>query len=260
VHRSRLGGLSIDCRVGDLSAPGAFWSRALGLAVTKQPASDGLGAYVALGRAAGVLHVEVQRVDHDPRVHLDIETDDVDAEVARLEDLGARRFASVRDWWVMEAPTGQRFCVVRVQNPDFGATATAWPGRQPEAATHRSRLGGLIVDCRVDDIDGAGAFWSTALGLAVRQPPSAADPNYASLDHAAGGLHVEVQRVDHDPRVHLDIETDDVDAEVRRLESLGALRVRPVHDWWVMQAPTGQRFCIVPAQNPEFAATARVWA
>lgn len=259
MHRSRLNGLSVDCRVDGLDAPGAFWARALGLAVTKELSSDGLGAYVALERAMGGLYVEAQRVDHDPRVHLDIETDDVDAEVRRLEGLGARRVESVRDWWVMEAPTGQRFCVVRAQNPAFEATATTWPGRRPGATTHRSRLGGLIVDCRTDDIDGAGAFWSAALGLAVREPPSAADPNYVTLDRAAGGLHVEVQRVDHDPRVHLDIETDDVDAEVRRLESLGAMKVRHVQDWWVMESPTGQRFCVVPAQNPEFQATATVW-
>jgi hypothetical protein len=60
-------------------------------------------------------------------VHLDIETDDIDAEVRRLEALGARRVAQIRSWWVMEAPTGQRFCVVRRSSPDFDAKANAWP-------------------------------------------------------------------------------------------------------------------------------------
>lgn len=259
MHRSRLGGLSIDCRVGDLGAPSAFWARALGLALTKGPTSDGPGAYAALQRTMGGLHVEVQRVDHDPRVHLDIEADDVEAEACRLEGLGAKRIKAVRDWWVMEAPTGQRFCVVRAQSPDFAATATKWPAPQPDVSTHRSRLGGLIVDCRTNDISGAGAFWSLALGLAIREPPSAADPNYVALVDAAGGVQVEVQRVDHDPRVHLDIETDDVDTEVRRLEGLSAQKVRHVQDWWVMEAPTGQRFCVVPAVGPDFAATATAW-
>ena len=68
--------------------------------------------------------IVIQQVDHQSRVHLDIETDDIDAEVARLEALGAKRVAQVKTWWVMEAPTGQRFCVVRPQNEGFAARAT----------------------------------------------------------------------------------------------------------------------------------------
>jgi hypothetical protein len=59
-----------------------------------------------------------------------------------------------------------------------------------------------------------------------------------------------VQQVGHDSRVHLDIESDDIEAEVRRLESLGAKRVEFVHTWCVMEAPTGQRFCVVRPQRP----------
>jgi hypothetical protein len=60
-------------------------------------------------------HIEVQQVEHESRVHLDIESDDIEAEVRRLESLGARRLQNVQTWVVMEAPTGQRFCVVRPQ-------------------------------------------------------------------------------------------------------------------------------------------------
>ena len=76
------------------------------------------------------LHIEVQKVEHDSRVHIDIETDDIEAEVHRLEKLGARRVAYVKRWWVMEAPTGQRFCVVRPQRPDFDHRANSWAGEQ----------------------------------------------------------------------------------------------------------------------------------
>ena len=72
------------------------------------------------------VHIEVQKVDHASRVHLDIETDDIEAEVARLEDLGARRIADIRRWVVMEAPTGQRFCVVRPQHANFDQVAKLW--------------------------------------------------------------------------------------------------------------------------------------
>ncbi len=72
------------------------------------------------------VHIEVQQVTHPSRVHLDIETDDIEAEVARLERLGARRIATVKQWVVMEAPTGQRFCVVRPQRDDFEDCAKRW--------------------------------------------------------------------------------------------------------------------------------------
>jgi hypothetical protein len=70
--------------------------------------------------------VEIQRVDHESRVHRDIETDDIPAEVARLAKLGATVVNQLERWVVMQAPTGQRFCVVRVQRPDFPTNANYW--------------------------------------------------------------------------------------------------------------------------------------
>ena len=72
------------------------------------------------------LHIEVQSVEHESRLHLDIETDDIEAEVGRLEALGAKRVKQVRTWWIMEAPTGQRFCVVRPQRDDFPSRSHTW--------------------------------------------------------------------------------------------------------------------------------------
>jgi len=123
---------------------------------------------------------------------------------------------------------------------------------------HKSRLAGIIIDCRTTDLHGAAQFWSRALGLPVR--PSAADEDrgYAVLA-TRGDQYAEVQAVQHDSRVHLDIETDDVEAEVRRLEKLGARRLQQVRSWWVMAAPTGQRFCVVPAVNAAFERDANRW-
>jgi hypothetical protein len=73
------------------------------------------GKYVELVDPSGQLHIEVQSVSHPSRVHLDIEAVDVEAEAERLEELGARRIEQVNTWWVMEAPTGQRFCVVQAK-------------------------------------------------------------------------------------------------------------------------------------------------
>jgi hypothetical protein len=68
----------------------------------------------------------VQKVDHPSRIHLDIESDDLDAEVARLEALGARRLGFVKRWWVLEAPTGQRFCVVNPQRGPIAGRFNVW--------------------------------------------------------------------------------------------------------------------------------------
>lgn len=124
---------------------------------------------------------------------------------------------------------------------------------------HRSRLAGLIIDCRTDDLDAAADFWSKALGVDRGSPLSDPGARYVTLQMPAGEPHVEVQRVDHASRVHLDIETDDIGAEVKRLESLGATRVGAVRDWCVMEAPTGQRFCVVPAESAGFESRAHGW-
>jgi len=68
----------------------------------------------------------LQRVEHESRVHLDIETDDIGAEVARLQNLGATTFKRLDRWVVMQAPSGQRFCVVRVQRSGFAENANRW--------------------------------------------------------------------------------------------------------------------------------------
>lgn len=124
---------------------------------------------------------------------------------------------------------------------------------------HRSRLAGFIIDCKTDDLERAAQFWSAALGYELRAKHEEASPLYRCLQTDQLGLHIEVQDVRHDSRVHLDIESDDIEAEAQRLEALGARRIEKVHTWVVMEAPTGQRFCIVRPQNKHFAATANEW-
>jgi predicted enzyme related to lactoylglutathione lyase len=124
---------------------------------------------------------------------------------------------------------------------------------------HRSKLCGFIIDCQVPDLLAAAGFWGDALGMPLRQLPGTEGESYVRLMDAQHGLHIEVQKVDHPSRVHLDIETDDIEAEVRRLEALGARRVAQLRNWWVMQAPTGQRFCVVRASSPDFEAQANRW-
>ena len=123
---------------------------------------------------------------------------------------------------------------------------------------HRSRLAGFIMDCRTDDLEQAAQFWSAALGVPLKPAAEEPSPLYRQLLTNPGDLHIEVQKVEHDSRVHIDIETDDIEAEASRLEALGAKRVKSVHTWCVLEAPTGQRFCLVRPQRAQFKEHANV--
>ncbi|KZC15617.1 glyoxalase [Rhodanobacter sp. FW510-R12] len=126
MHHSRLCTIVIDCQVDELAPVTDFWSRALGKPIASVD-QDGDGKYAELQTAPDEPIILLQKVDHASRVHLDIETDDLDAEVARLEQLGARCIAFVRGrWWVLEAPSGHRFCVVRRQREAFGPHLNRW--------------------------------------------------------------------------------------------------------------------------------------
>ena len=125
AHRSRLSGFIIDCNTDDHAAAVDFWSQALGFP-KKEHTLDGDAEYTSFSDTPADLYIEVQKVAHPSRVHLDIEADDQDAEAERLERLGAKRIGWVKRWWVMEAPTGQRFCIVKMKEPDKGATPNAW--------------------------------------------------------------------------------------------------------------------------------------
>ncbi|MDH5170810.1 MAG: VOC family protein [Gammaproteobacteria bacterium] len=124
---------------------------------------------------------------------------------------------------------------------------------------HKSKLAGFIIDCQTSNLDGAASFWSEALGMPMEQLPGAEGEKYVRLKDKTGQMHVEVQSVDHASRVHLDIETDNIVAEVERLRALGAVVVEHVHSWCVMQAPTGQRFCVVRKDSERFDQQANVW-
>ena len=112
---------------------------------------------------------------------------------------------------------------------------------------HHSRLSTFVIDCHVEDLAAAAEFWAEVFGRRVVQTDD--DPNYRALI-GADGPSLVVQKVAHDSRVHLDIECDDLEAEVARLERLGATRLRFHRRWWLMQAPTGHVFCVVNRQRP----------
>ena len=124
MHKSRLGVFVIDCKTEDLADAAAFWGAALGQEVK----IDDDGKYARVGKNDRYPGVLLQAVDHESRVHMDVETDDREAEAARLKKLGAKEIARIKSWIVMEAPTGHRFCLIAPQGHDFPEGAARWNG------------------------------------------------------------------------------------------------------------------------------------
>jgi hypothetical protein len=123
---------------------------------------------------------------------------------------------------------------------------------------HRSKLTAALVDVPAELFDREVGFWSGALGRAPDEVDE--NPEYRDFGQPVPGFQFMVQRVGADARVHLDIETDDVEAEVARLEALGAERVEAVRSWWVMRDPAGLLFCVVRIQTGDrFPEQATTW-
>ena len=125
---------------------------------------------------------------------------------------------------------------------------------------HRSRLSTLLIDVPAGDVPAAAAFWSAALGTPARDVPD--EPQFTSLPGAIPGIGTAVQAVDDAPRIHLDLETDDVAAEVERLVGLGAVEVSQWLDCHVLRVPGGQLLCVLPVgeDRRSFDQEASMWA
>ena len=124
---------------------------------------------------------------------------------------------------------------------------------------HRSRLSTWLIDVPRADAEKAATFWSRALG--VPAVPGPEEPQFTSLPGALPDLSLAVQAVDDTARYHLDIETDDLDAETARLIALGAVELDRWRDCRILRAPGGHLLCVIPLHSdPEvFARLATVW-
>lgn len=125
---------------------------------------------------------------------------------------------------------------------------------------HRSRLVGILIDTPAAQAGAAADFWSAALG--ARTFPAPGEEQFTVLAGAVPGLLTVIQAVDDDtPRYHVDIETDDLAAEVARLTALGAEQVSRWKDAYTLRAPGGHLLCVVPVHSdPQtFANSAQTW-
>ena len=130
---------------------------------------------------------------------------------------------------------------------------------------HRSRLCHFVIDC--DDLDRAVNFWSAALDATEEPLAETSCHVYRRLKLPDSDIRMLLQRTDDKKpaknRMHLDLETDDVEAEVQRLEALGATRYdyqqERGHNFWVLRDPWGNEFCVLQPAFPELLAQRRSW-
>lgn len=124
--------------------------------------------------------------------------------------------------------------------------------------SHRSLITAIVIDAPGDVHADELAFWSGATG---KELPELSHAEYHGA-RLTPTLVLLVQELgDGAPRVHIDIHTDDVDAEVDRLTALGAVEADRKEDWVVMHDPAGLPFCVVKAVPGELDGPAvRVWS
>ena len=124
---------------------------------------------------------------------------------------------------------------------------------------HRSRLSTLLIDAPTDEVEASAAFWSAALGVPTHSPPE--EPQFHTLQDCVPDLAVAVQAVQDAARYHVDIETDDVAAEVQRLTELGAVEVSHWQGCRTLEAPGGHLLCVIPLHSDPatFARLATTW-
>jgi hypothetical protein len=190
----------------------------------------------------GDAYAHVQRVDGPLAVHFDLGVEDVPAAAARLVALGATQAADFDIWRVMRSPGGLAFCLV-----PGGAESVPEPSVWPDG--HRSRLVQLCVDSPAALHDAEVEFWRSATGWRYE---SSALPEYGGklFPPAPAPVRLLFQRLGDDDtgtatRVHIDLGTDDIPAEVARVEQLGATRSPYSGEGWVQLAdPNGMPFCV----------------
>ena len=216
----------------------AFWSEALGW-----PASEpwsGHPEFRSFEPPDGRAYVHLQQIGARARVHLDVESDDVDATVGRAVALEAELVAAQDGWQTLQSPGGLPFCVVPAGQHRPPGPIT-WP------AGHHTRMVQVCIDSPAHVHEAVVQFWRGFLG---ERWVGSDSPEFAGKWHDDAGSPVQLlfQRLD-DPdgqvRAHLDLGTDDLEAEVRRLVGLGATDEGRGHGgWWVLRDPVGERFCV----------------
>ena len=133
-------------------------------------------------------------------------------------------------------------------------------------ATHRSRDCQFVID--VSDLDQGAAFWTPALDGVEEETSETSREIYRRIRLPDSEIRILLQKTGDrkisKERMHIDLETDNVGAEVERLEALGAVRwdhqQERGFDFWVLRDPWGNEFCVLQEEFPELLANRRAWS
>jgi predicted enzyme related to lactoylglutathione lyase len=232
--------VSIDAPAQHAEAVQRFWAAALGCRVGEPWARHTeFRSLEPKGSGDGYVHVQTIEAG-SASVHFDLASERLPNDLDRMVALGAEQVASFDGWHVLRSPGGLEFCLV----PSSGSIvppATTWPGG------HRSRLVQLCIDSPASLHDEEVAFWQSVTGWRFEDSDS---PEFAGKLFPPQPAPVQflLQRLGADDdrtrtHVHIDLGTDDIDAEVRRLEALGAKRGSPGQGWVQLTDPSGMAFC-----------------
>lgn len=236
----RIRNLQVDVPAAEFDRAVTFWSAAL--SSSARPTS---GPYTHLVDVPGPVGVHLQRlVDGPAGYHLDLEAREPDREIARLVELGAERTGAGDDGEVLLDPAGLPFCVC--------------PWGQVEEQLH-ARTGDavgvefVVLDVASEVQDATARFWASALRAVDHQPREPVEMfRYLSgFDGPGGPFAMLVQDVGSGApaRVHVDLHVDTPggrDAEVARLQELGARDAGGAQHWTTLVAPGGHLLCVVP--------------
>jgi hypothetical protein len=233
----------IDVPADRHAAAADFWGRLLRWPVGS--AWDGHPELSSFEPPDGTSYVHLQRIDGDPRVHIDVESEAPEQAAAGAVDLGAELVGETDHWRTFRSPGGLPFCVIRAAEHDAPAPVTLPDG-------HRVRMVQVCIDSPRSAHDTEVAFWRAL--LPGRWFPSG-DPEFAGKWHDDAGSPIQLlfQRLDESDgpvRAHLDLGTDDLPAEVRRALGLGASDVNPGRGWHVLRDVSGHAFCVT-VNSPE---------
>ena len=216
----------------------AFWAQALGWPPgSPWPGHPELRSFQP---PSGKSYVHLQHIDGPARVHPDLESEDPAGAVARARSLGADLVSETEEWTTLTSPGGLPFCVLRAVTHRAPLEPVRWPDG------HRSRLVQLCIDTPVDRSEHELAFWQAFLdGRWV----GSTSPEFASKWHDDAGSPVQLlfQRLEEPTgpvRAHLDLGSDDVEAEAQRLIRLGATDIGPGRGWHTLRDPAGLLFCV----------------
>ena len=222
-----------------LDVPRASWAESVEFwsAVTRWTPSAPRGEtqqFLTLEPDSGDGWLKLQAVDDGPRVHVDLDSADRAAAIARSIDLGSKQAWRYHDVQVMRSPGGLLFChTVGHEARGFGRGSS-------------SVLDQVCLDIPAPLWDREVEFWHTMTG---RELEKGLRPEFAFLGDPdpEGGLRILLQRLDSTDgpvRAHPDFAVADREAETARHVRWGAHTLNVMERWTVMQAPDRHAYCL----------------